>query len=292
MVFDECHHILQSRGFRLHFCAANKFAKYTFKKIYLTATLSPAHQDAFYNFTELVPALTRVIRTDTVNLLIQYNVHYVKTQFLKSATLHMARRLQTSFKPDSRGIIFCQTKTDAAGLAKQIGCGTAFDSTLKEGTKKQLFNDWTKGQSIWIVATSSFLQGIDYPYVDAVIFYKTPHGLVDFVQGSGRGARAGRQSTTVIVTDKTPPNVKHDEYALKYGMQSEMLDMVKSTICYRKLISQNMDIIPVTCHDIPEAVACGHCSPNSVMSQLVRGLIQEHPDAQHSSISSEPPGVF
>ena len=60
-----------------------------------------------------------------------------------------------------------------------------------------------------MIATSGFLQEIDYPYIDTIIFCKMLYGLLDIVQDSERGSRSDQPSVTVLVTDSKTPYKQH-----------------------------------------------------------------------------------
>ena len=60
-----------------------------------------------------------------------------------------------------------------------------------------------------MIAILGFLQGIDYPYIDTIIFYKMLYGLLNIVQGSGRDSCSGQPSVTVLVTDSKTSYKQH-----------------------------------------------------------------------------------
>ena len=60
-----------------------------------------------------------------------------------------------------------------------------------------------------MIVTSGFLQEIDYLYINTIIFCKMLYGLLDIVQGSGRGSRSGQPSVTVLVTDSKTSYKQH-----------------------------------------------------------------------------------
>ena len=82
-----------------------------------------------------------------------------------------------------------------------------------------------------MIATSGFLQGIDYPYIDTIIFCKMLYGLLDIVQGSGRGSHSGQPSVTVLVTDSKTSYKQYKQQSVDYVLEKELYKLVTSNIC-------------------------------------------------------------
>ena len=120
-------------------------------------------------------------------------------------------------------------------------------------------------------ATSSFIHGVDYPYVDCIVFVNLPYGLIDFVQASARGGRHNRPCFVIVLHDGTTETAKKPDYKLNYPMTSWTLS---NTNCRRKLISQNMDGIEIKCSILPEAQACDICKPQSSFKTIIQDTIK------------------
>ena len=60
-----------------------------------------------------------------------------------------------------------------------------------------------------MIAILGFRQGIDYPYIDTIIFYKMLYGLLDIVQGLERGSYSDQPSVIVLVTNSKTPYKQH-----------------------------------------------------------------------------------
>ncbi|KAH9918818.1 hypothetical protein B0H21DRAFT_682125, partial [Amylocystis lapponica] len=174
IVIDECHTILTSSDFRPKLRAMDNVQEFGIPKLYLSATLAPHLETEFMKMSGLSPNSTLIIRAPTNRPELSYQV--ARTRTMEEAYL-LSRRLvhqlhQQVFQPDSRGIIFCRSVADSKTISDELGC-IIHNSRLTKEAREENQAKWMLGQAPgdqWIAATSSFVHGIDAPYVDAVIF--------------------------------------------------------------------------------------------------------------------------
>ena len=97
------------------------------------------------------------------------------------------------------------------------------------------------------------------------------YGLLDIVQGSGRGSRSGQPSVTVLVTDSKTLYKQHKWQSVDYTLEKELYELVTSNICQWGYISLQMDNNQINCRDIPNAQMCDICDPQFQTNLLVLG---------------------
>jgi superfamily II DNA helicase RecQ len=97
-------------------------------------------------------------------------------------------------------ILYVRTRDEARDLAELLGCSTY---TARSGTateKEAIVTGWlhTAAQP-YIVATTAFAEGFDYPYIRLVINVNEPESMVLFAQESGRAGRDGKQAYSLVL---------------------------------------------------------------------------------------------
>ena len=87
------------------------------------------------------------------------------------------------------------------------------------------------------------------------------YGLLDIVQGLGRGSRSGQPSVTVLVTDSKTPYKQYKQQSVDYVLEKELYKLVTSNICRQGYIFLQMDNNQINCRDIPNVQMCDICDP-------------------------------
>ena len=81
-----------------------------------------------------------------------------------------------------------------------------------------------------MIVILGFLQGIDYPYIDTIIFYKMLYGLLNIVQDSERGSCSGQPSVIVSVTDSKTLYKQHKQQSVNYILEKKLYKLVTLNI--------------------------------------------------------------
>jgi Helicase conserved C-terminal domain len=247
------------------------------RKIFLTATLAPNHEDVLAKAVGISLSRTLVLRLPTArpNHKIQI-AHVPHSENLFPAGIELASILLETWKTDKsiRGIIFVRSikKLDKASHLCQFPICT-YSGSMSNQQKETQLSSWLSDEqpAKWMISTTGLLHGVDYPRVDAVIFLEFPFGLYDFVQGAGRAGRSGQESLIVVI-HSGPPGMLPDEN--QYGCRVEMDDVVMSPTCRRASISKVMDGQKVSCSQISGALFCDSCEgkPSSLITQAINNL--------------------
>ena len=275
-VVDECHQITTCDSYRKKFEAVKELAQYPVQKIFITATLAVSLEDNFLQQVYL-PRSTSVIREPTNRPNLMYHVLRVEQRVRKATdvivdlTRLVERELWTEA---SRGIIFCLSRADVDTLAASFG-NTKSHSDMEGSERSELQEKWYEGLlgHRWMVATTGFIHGIDHPNVDTVIFLEMPYGLINFVQGAGRAGRSKREAHVFLIDFvHTFLNSRSEDIDIGATAKGEEF-VTNTTDCRRKILSEVMDGLSITCGDLQDALKCDICNPNHSISMASKKLL-------------------
>src|ERR1700720_3993213 len=100
----------------------------------------------------------------------------------------------------------------------------------------------------WIIATPGLITGYDYHRVEDVIFYEIGYGLLNLVQGGGRGGSSEQRANVILLTsDRVQTCHQHlsvEEDVELLRLMSEWAHNMED--CQRRIISMTMDGVGVT----------------------------------------------
>lgn len=270
-MYDEFHVYVTQANFRHKIKHVARLSKLDCQKIAMTATLPPQLEGSLIKVIGLAPN-TRIIREPCYQPHVKYHLISMAAD-QKQSQLHevirniMKRANNEIMQEDSRAIIFFTSRKECETFAKANGYGchisgqdTANDKTIKA---------WRAGlNKRTMCATPGFCAGIDQKYVDITIYVGYPYTLIDFVQGCGRGGRAGRTSYAILLDIPDAWRENKEEEEEPKVLLTEMKDWCRkdSGNCHRILIHKVMDGKGVRCKDIPGAVLCDRCDPHDSVS--------------------------
>lgn len=109
--------------------------------------------------------------------------------------------------PHRSGMIFVNTRHSSERVRAWL-CAWGFDSVfyhagmgLEErlGLEAALRARESAGRSIWVVATSAFGMGMDYPFLSRCILFEPSFSLLSLAQALGRVGRAGASAEAVVL---------------------------------------------------------------------------------------------
>jgi hypothetical protein len=188
--------------------------------------------------------------------------------------------LKTMLRSDERIIIFFQGEDDADRFAMQTGCSKYHSKLPKEGNSKgYYFKLWARGEEVVMAASTAFQQGVDYPFVAFVLYYKSAYGLIDYTQGAGRGGRRGRFAYVIILRDEhQDPTCPWSELGSVEDTRCKFAFLqlarnVKS--CMRYLILNTMDgeKLAKSCKDVGGSNRCGPCDPEAMVAKFIQQAV-------------------
>ena len=284
MFLDECHQAATERKFRNQWVAIhNMIIRNTWQIIHLTATLPICLQQKWETLLGIDRSRTIFLRGPTNRIELAYNVVHVnpKTHHIESVVKQLIRMLEDNNQhPDGRRIMFVASIPECDNLAKSFNCykhhGGMSDEEKKDnmaGWKSGLIQnmDRTVRRETWIVATPGLITGYDYHRVEDVLFYEMGYGLLNLVQGGGRGGRSGQKANVIVITSdrisEFHTGLKEDDDVELMGLMVKWTHNV--TECRRVIISDAMDGMKVTCQDLAGAERCDICKPDSKTAEMI-----------------------
>ena len=275
-VFDEAQQLLVSNKFRPAFNAIPDTYEIPIPRLYVSATLPPALMDLFIKLAKLPPLpRTKIIRAPTNRLEHSYQLMLLppKSKRTVQAVVSLLARLvqQELLHIDmgDRGIIFVRTMNMANELLEVLGlCSTIYYSKMEVSEKMESVQAWRDGQTPWMIATTAFIQGVDYPRVQSIIFADLPYGMIDFVQGAGRGGRTCSPTSIYLVANQDSGLMESDSEAFVKCYKPMNCWKNNQRLCRRYHISECMDGDIQTCHSLKDAVKCDICCPDSIYTRL------------------------
>jgi len=262
ITFDEAHSGFLSEQYRPTMHALVHIREATALRVFLTATLSPAHESVLADSVGISLSRTLTLRSPTARFNHRIQVVSVPrpdTPF--SVGLRLASLLLGNWKEDPkvRGIIFVRSIEKLQDLSSSCPFEVCtYHGSMIEDQKELQLSWWVSDDhpAKWIISTTALIHGVDYPRVDAVIFLEMPFGLYDFVQGAGRGGRCGQEALIAILHNGVSPPLESES---PYGFREELGKVLTLKTCRRATISTFMDGEVVSCSDLPRSLHCDFC---------------------------------
>ncbi|MDY6434875.1 MAG: RecQ family ATP-dependent DNA helicase [Synergistales bacterium] len=102
------------------------------------------------------------------------------------------------------GIVYCNKRADTVVIANELKeryniSAKPYHAHLSPYERTQAQNQWLKGETQVIVATSAFGMGIDKADVRYVIHADLPHSMERYYQEMGRAGRDGKKSYSIVL---------------------------------------------------------------------------------------------
>ena len=250
IIIDECHLIISSASYRNIMYRFKELLELPTQFVFLTGTLP-------YSFEqELISSLyldeLSIIRASCC----RPNISYRASIYKSTKGVDQIREIQeyiSSFRAkefltsEDKVLVFCPSKASIELIAKTLNC-SRYHTSLSIEEKASTLRSFTSSKEEYytILATSSSLQeGFDYSSIRLVVYIDLAYSFLGFLQGSSRGGRDLRPSTSMffyssnssLFTSSTSNSsstlLEHDKYLVK----SYLLE----TICRRRQISLYLD---------------------------------------------------
>lgn len=279
IVVDECHLTVTAASYRESIIDLTHIRSLRAQFVYLTATLPPSMQVEFEERNFLLRP--RVIRASSN----RPNLFYLVQKAIpgKGTLLHQAAAKAKEAWSQSglfdrqrdKIILYVRTRDEAGELADMLGCSLYTARSGSAADKGGIVAGWIKSTATpFLVATSAFAEGFDYPHVRLVINVNEPESITLFAQESGRAGRDGKEAYSLVLLPSKWESV-HEPLAARLSCaavpatqdiglakQRERRAMhryLEGRQCYRASLSEHLDAPEQRRRCTGEDVLCDIC---------------------------------
>jgi superfamily II DNA helicase RecQ len=187
----------------------------------------------------------------------EYDSSVEETQFLEIQEYvnHFLPRFVTS---KDKILIFAFTVDKIKDLSKFLTC-PCYYSELEADDKGAILDSFFTRQEDYykvLVSSTSLEEGIDYPHVRLVIYVDFIYSFVKFLQGSSKGGRDGRESTSMFFYLKGEDQDREADLANKD--KCSIRSYLREATCKQRIIDYFCDNVIID--KCPDNVAkCNLC---------------------------------
>lgn len=239
IVVDECHLLLSSSNYRSIVYRFVEILLLPTQFVFLTGTL-PFSYEVELKETLKLQSLS-VIRAPTSRGDISYNTR-AYSSLSKEDHVEEVRSYVESYRLKLRGLsdkilIFCPTISSIVEMGDAIGCPVYY-SSLKG--KEEVLQDFLQEDSLYsrvLVSSSALEEGLDYSSIRLVVYKDSSYSFLSFLQGSGRGGRDGKKSTSMFFHSK---GEEEDRASDSLG-RSTLRKYLREGVCKRRVIASFLD---------------------------------------------------
>jgi ATP-dependent DNA helicase RecQ len=168
------------------------------RSFWCTATLP---WEAFIEIKQQIPGELRILGAFSMPERLQ--IHRLKSRpFERMDQLHAILESRQA----SSGMIFVNTRQSSERVQSYLehwGIASIFyhagmSAEERQALEARLESHRESGESIWVVATSAFGMGMDYPFLQTCILFEPSFSLLALAQALGRVGRAGRDAKAFV----------------------------------------------------------------------------------------------
>ena len=260
IVVDECHLTVTAAHYRESIVDLASIRGLRTQFVYLTATLPPSMLAEFVERNYLLRP--KPIRASSNRPNLFYMVRRAERghgSLLEQAAAEAkdAWTRSTLFDPSrDKIILYVRTRDEASELAGLLDCAVYTARSGSAAEKGEIVHGWTSSAvRPYLVATTAFAEGFDYPHVRLVINVGEPESLVLFAQESGRAGRDGKRAYSLVLLpasweaqekpefdeDQAPLPAARDLSLAKLRERRAVQKYLTAQQCFRTSLSEHLD---------------------------------------------------
>ena len=272
---DECHVAVTASAYRSKLAELDQLRKIPCQYVLLTGTLPPALQARLCDVLLLgtYDDGLRYVRALTDKGNVAYHVQTCRDGQLERRAAQLMQQIQRQLPTSAKAILFCLDTDTCERMASLLAC-EPYHANWR--AKDAAMAAWVDGKNKVIVATSALVAGIDVADVCFVVHMGQPYGLVDFVQGVGRGGRHGEKVGSIVLLEEQRMRQLEGGGAEENNSDREALRRyLTSKDCRRKQIGLFMDMAARTCTE-SQGEMCDRCAAHQAIGQGERNDAAEN----------------
>lgn len=195
IVIDEVHVWIEWKTFRNRL---ENVSMYTYDKqmLLLSATLTSSQ----------ISYLTQLFVLSNVSIIsIKPNIkiNYIIKSCRSNTSNVLIDIVKTRISNNDTGIIYANSISTIYKLSEKFKnegiYPLVYYSSLEKNEKKRIMKKWNKREDKLMIATTSFVLGVDNPHVTYIINYGIMNSITEMVQAAGRGGRETRYVDLYII---------------------------------------------------------------------------------------------
>ena len=203
IIFDECHLLISASSYRSIMFRFKEILALPTQFVFLSGTLPLIFED--FIKTDLSLNSLSIIRSNCSRSNISYKASaYIsnnKEKQLEEITLFISNFQSKEFlTKEDKILIFCSSEEEVELVSTYLNCSFFYSSLSKE-IKEEIINNFVSSFEDYysiLVSTSSLQEGFDYSFIRLVIYKDIAYSFLGFLQGSSRGGRDNRPSTSIF----------------------------------------------------------------------------------------------
>ena len=272
-VFDEAHIPLTDVSYRQTLSNIYEMRAFLPVQVGLLSGSIPVHAESLLRKTFGLTEDCVLLRASCNRPEIQYawNPPYAYNQYVPAVIA--AADAFTFLSADDRGLIYV-TSFDVGRIIStklQVPFYTSHHSVSAQ-ERLTMYDDWVSGKVRFMVCTTAFGAGNDYPSVRVVIHAGTPHEMVPYLQETGRAGRDGKPALCIMFPGslrflaKTEPGIDIS------GAQAMINAMrISPNSCIRSKLTSFIDGVPTSCMDDETNQLCSSCEKDAMCAPASSG---------------------
>jgi superfamily II DNA helicase RecQ len=241
IVIDECHILLDSiNGWRPQVLQLSEMVEKGCQMIYLTATLPPDEEEAFFHSSGLDRREVLLLRDSTVRENVAYRVlEYAQKDEDQEVKTLVQQKLQQYPSP-GQIVLYCRSIKQCRRLGELLHCPMYFREVGSKDEKKEILKKLVQSKERVFVATNALGLGIDAPHIRVIVHIGVRSKIRDYAQESGRTGRDGNKAEAIIMRSF---NTVGSRRVLEKGWNVEvrMKEFLEGTKCRRISLDWQMD---------------------------------------------------
>lgn len=269
LIVDEAHYGITANEYRRSCQHLYELRTLPVQFILLSGTVPPKSIPALRDMY-MLQEYTSIIRTSTVRAETSYVILPPHTSSETQIRIReIADTYGAVFQDIDRGLLFTRSREDAELLAEKFkwpcyhgGIGSK-DKGYGETERNAAFTKWRSGETRWMVCTSAFAAGNDYPAVRVCVYVDLGYEMMETVQAFGRAGRDHKHALAIIIPSPKPtrPSSADDIHKGLVDLWDMTYKKFSSPMenCIRYQITRWVDGVGTHCKAHPGIALCNRC---------------------------------